>query len=50
MGDNMVMVGDFVTRKSYNNDIIFKVISLKGDICYLSGVSVRLFADSLVDD
>ena len=50
MGDNMVMVGDFVTRKSYNNDIIFKVISLKGDICYLSGVSVRLFADSVVDD
>jgi len=50
MGDNMVMVGDFVTRKSYNNDIIFKVIDIKGDIYYLSGVSIRLLADSLEDD
>lgn len=50
MGDNMVMIGDFVTRNSYNNDIVFKVIAIKGDVYYLSGVSIRLFADSLVDD
>ena len=50
MGDNMVMVGDFVTRKSYNNDIIFKVIDIKGNICYLNGVSIRLKADSSLDD
>ncbi len=50
MGDNMVMVGDFVTRKSYNNDIIFKVIDIKGNIFYLSGVFIRLLADSYEDD
>lgn len=44
------MVGDFVTRKSYNNDIVFKVIDIKGDVYYLCGVSIRLFADSFVDD
>lgn len=46
----MFNVGDYVTRKSYNNDIIFKIIDIKGDIYYLKGVSVRLYADSYVDD
>lgn len=50
MGDNMVMVGDFVTRKSYNNDIIFKVVDIRENIYYLCGVSVRLYADSFEDD
>ena len=50
MGGNMVMVGDFVTRKSYNNDIVFKVIDIEGDVCYLCGVSIRLHADSFSDD
>ena len=44
------MVGDFVTRKSYNNDIVFKVIDVVGDVFYLRGVSVRLHADSFLDD
>lgn len=43
-------IGDYVTRKSYNNDIIFKIIDIDGDICYLKGVSVRLCADSTIDD
>ncbi len=42
----MFNVGDIVTRKSYNNDITFKIIDIKGDIYYLKGVSVRLYADS----
>ena len=50
MGGNMVMVGDFVTRKSYNNDIVFRVIDIQGDAYYLCGVSIRLFADSSLDD
>ncbi len=45
-----MMVGEYVTRKSYNNDIIFKIISIDQDVCYLKGVSVRLYADSLKDD
>lgn len=42
--------GDFVTRNSYQNDTIFKVINIKGDMCYLKGVDVRLYADSVIDD
>ena len=39
-----------MTRKSYNNDIIFKVINIKEGICYLKGAEVRLYADSIIDD
>lgn len=42
--------GDIVTRNSYNNDIIFKVINIKEGICYLKGIEVRLYADSFIDD
>ena len=42
--------GDFVTRKSYNNDTVFKVINIKEGICYLKGVEVRLYADSNIED
>ena len=46
----MIRVGDYVTRNSYNNDIIFKVNDIKGNVCYLKGVCVRLYADSYIDD
>lgn len=46
----MLNVGEYVTRKSYNNDIIFQIIDIRNDIYYLKGVSVRLYADSLGDD
>ena len=42
--------GDIVTRKSYNNDNLFKVINMKGNICYLKGIDVRLYADSEIED
>ena len=42
--------GDFVTRKSYNNDTIFKVINIKDGVYYLKGVEVRLYADSNFND
>lgn len=38
--------GDFVTRKSYNNDTLFKVVNISNGIYYLKGVEVRLYADS----
>lgn len=50
MGDSMFNIGDLVTRKSYDNDIIFKIIDIKEDIYVLKGVVVRLFADSPSDD
>ena len=50
LGDYMISIGDYVTRKSYNNDIIFKVIDIQGDNCFLHGVCVRLSADSPISD
>lgn len=43
-------IGDLVTRKKYNNDLIFKIIDIEDDIYYLKGINIRLYADSLVDD
>lgn len=42
--------GDYVTRNSYNNDTVFKVINIKNGIYYLKGVEVRLVADAEVTD
>ena len=46
----LINIGDYVTRKSYNNDIVFKVVDIKDDIYYLYGVCVRLSADSPLSD
>lgn len=46
----MYKVGEYVTRKKYNNDIIFKIISINDGVYYLKGVSVRLYADSTLED
>lgn len=43
-------IGDLVTRKSYNNDLIFKISEINDDICYLVGVNIRLCADSYIED
>ena len=42
--------GDYVTRNSYGNDTVFKVINISDNICYLKGVEVRLYADANYDD
>ncbi len=42
----MISIGDIVTRKSHNNDIIFKVINKEKNVCYLKGVELRLLADA----
>ena len=38
--------GDYVTRNSYDNDTVFKVINIHDGVYYLKGVDVRLYADS----
>ena len=43
-------IGDLVSRNSYNNDTVFKIVSLENDIYYLKGVDVRLYADSPGND
>ena len=46
----MFKIGDFVTRNSYNNDIVFKIIDISSDIYILKGYNVRLVADSYKED
>ncbi len=41
---------DIVTRKSYNNDIVFVIAEIIDNIAILQGVFVRLIADSPIDD
>ena len=43
-------IGDLVTRNSYNNDVIFKIVDIDNDVAILSGVNIRLSADSKLDD
>lgn len=43
-------LGDYVTRQSYNNDLVFQIIDIDDDIAYLRGVDVRLYADSELAD
>lgn len=43
-------IGDIVSRNSYGNDIIFKVVSIHNNEVELRGIDVRLCADSKVDD
>lgn len=46
----MFNIGDLVTRKSYNNDLVFKIIDIDKDLYILSGINIRLCADSFIDD
>ena len=43
-------VGDYVTRNSYDNDIVFVIIGIKDKIALLKGVNLRLVADSPLSD
>ena len=42
--------GSIVTRNSYNNDVIFVVTKIEGNVAYLKGTDVRLYADALLED
>ncbi len=43
-------VGDYVTRKSYQHDIVFLITKIEDDIYYLTGKNIRLCADSPLKD
>lgn len=43
-------IGDLVTRKSHNHDVVFVITDVIDNIYYLKGTSVRLYADSTADD
>lgn len=42
--------GDLVSRKSYGDDIIFKVESIQREVAILRGIEVRLLADAVLSD
>ena len=42
--------GDVVSRNSYDNDIMFRIIEINKGVAILKGVDLRLYADSEVDD
>ncbi len=43
-------VGDYVSRKSHHNDMIFKIINIENDNVTLKGVYMRLYADAKIND
>ncbi len=43
-------IGDYVTRKKYHHDIVFKIIKIDGKQVYLHGEMYRLIADATLDD
>lgn len=43
-------LGDLVTRISHKHDIVFKIVGIEGNLVFLKGVDLRLFADSDVSD
>ncbi|MBY7141600.1 sporulation peptidase YabG [Virgibacillus sp. NKC19-3] len=45
-----VTTGELVTRKSYNNDLLFRVASVKKDSVNLYGEDIRLQADAPISD
>jgi spore coat assembly protein len=50
-GDTMLFErGNLVTRKSYNNDIVFRIDDIIDDNVILSGINMRLCADAKIDD
>lgn len=51
LGDDMnFKVGDYVTRNSYDNDIVFVIVDIKDNIAILKGFNLRLVADSPLSD
>lgn len=45
-----IKVGDLVTRKSYNQDLLFRVTEVNNSIAILFGEDVRLIADAPISD
>ncbi len=43
-------VGDYVTRNSYNNDILFVITDIHDNIAELKGADLRLIANSPLED
>ncbi|NPV80097.1 MAG: hypothetical protein HPY52_07425 [Firmicutes bacterium] len=45
-----IRVGDLVMRKSYDGDVVFKVVALTSNSALLRGVDYRVMADAPLND
>jgi spore coat assembly protein len=45
-----IEIGDLVVRKSYQKDLVFRVVGFDDDQALLKGVDLRLMADAPLDD
>ena len=43
-------IGDVVARRSYNMDVLFKIVNIRDNVVDLVGLTVRISADSLIQD
>lgn len=43
-------IGDLVSRNSHNNDLIFRVVTIKNDIAILESMNGLVIADSNIND
>ena len=43
-------IGSYVSRKSHNHDVVFRIVAIENQTAFLQGVHVRLSADSNLDD
>ena len=41
-------IGEYVTRKSYQHDVLFQIVDLKQGNATLQGIQLRLIADAPV--
>jgi spore coat assembly protein len=46
----MFNIGDYVSRNKYNNDCVFKIVDIKDNVYYLSGVNIRLLVSTDITD
>ena len=46
----MFFVGDLVSRKSHNNDIVFRIVDIKNNIVVLESINGLIVADCNISD
>ena len=46
----MFKVNDLVSRTSHGNDVVFKIVKIENNMAYLTGIDIRLCADSSLND
>ena len=46
----MLKEGDYVSRYSYNNDIVFVIVKIEDNNYILKGANERLVADAPIED